>query len=58
MKVFLTGGAGFIGSNMAQMLLNKGFEVISIDNFDDFYDRSIKEENLAELNKSSKFKNI
>ena len=32
-KIFLTGVAGFIGSNLLEVLLEKGYEVIGIDNF-------------------------
>jgi nucleoside-diphosphate-sugar epimerase len=45
-KVFLTGCAGFIGSHTSEMLLNKGYQVIGIDNFDAYYSRALKEENL------------
>ena len=47
MKTFLiTGGAGFIGSTLAERLLNENNRVIVIDNFCDFYDPSIKEKNI------------
>jgi UDP-glucuronate 4-epimerase len=36
MKVLLTGAAGFIGSNLAELLLARGDEVCAIDNFNDF----------------------
>ena len=42
----ITGAAGFIGSTLSEFLLEKGFRVIGIDNFDSFYDRQIKEDNL------------
>ena len=32
-KVLVTGGAGFIGSNLCETLLLKGFEVVCLDNF-------------------------
>lgn len=47
MRVLLTGSAGFIGSHVAERLLKLGHEVVGIDNFDPFYDRSIKEDNLS-----------
>jgi nucleoside-diphosphate-sugar epimerase len=46
-KILLTGAAGFIGSHVAEYLLNLGHQVFGIDNFDDFYSRSIKEQNIS-----------
>lgn len=37
MKVVITGAAGFIGSNLTELLLSKGHEVVGVDNFDDYY---------------------
>ncbi|MEM9821556.1 MAG: GDP-mannose 4,6-dehydratase [Bacteroidota bacterium] len=45
----ITGGAGFIGSSLATQLLQDNHRVTVIDNFDPFYDRLIKQRNLAEL---------
>jgi UDP-glucuronate 4-epimerase len=47
--VFITGAAGFIGSHVSEALLARGNRVFGIDNFDPFYDRRIKEGNLAPL---------
>jgi len=45
--VLITGGAGFIGSHLVDRLLADGFRVTVVDNFDPFYDPSLKEANLA-----------
>jgi UDP-glucuronate 4-epimerase len=47
MKIIVTGAAGFIGSHLTDHLLDRGDSVIGIDNFDPFYDKSIKENNLV-----------
>ena len=47
MKVLLTGGAGFIGSNFVDLLLAEGHSVSIFDDFNDFYDPAIKRANVA-----------
>ncbi|MCG0275501.1 MAG: GDP-mannose 4,6-dehydratase [Thermosediminibacteraceae bacterium] len=42
----ITGGAGFIGSHLIDRLLAEGWKVTNVDNFDNFYDRAIKEKNI------------
>ena len=42
MKILVTGGAGFIGSALAQRLVRAGHEVVVIDNFNDYYEVSLK----------------
>ena len=49
MRVLVTGAAGFIGSNLCELLLSRGDEVVGIDNFDPYYAPDIKRANLAEL---------
>jgi len=48
MTYLITGGSGFIGSHLVEHLLKNGHSVISIDNFDDFYDYRIKVRNTLE----------
>src|SRR5512139_185735 len=48
MKILVTGAAGFIGSHVAQRLLQRGDEVIGLDNFAPNYPRARKEANLKE----------
>lgn len=59
-KILVTGGAGFIGSSLINKLLDLGFFVINIDNFDPFYSKEIKEANLQEFknNKNYRFSEI
>ena len=46
-KVIITGGAGFIGSHIAELLLKKGYRVVIIDNFE-----TGRLDNISKLNKS------
>ncbi|MDX2037680.1 MAG: GDP-mannose 4,6-dehydratase [Isosphaeraceae bacterium] len=47
MLILVTGGAGFIGSHLVDRLLERGDEVVALDNFDPFYDEPTKRANLA-----------
>ena len=47
MKVLVTGSAGFIGSALSIRLLDRGDEVVGIDNHNDYYDPALKEARLA-----------
>jgi len=51
-KVLVTGGAGFIGSNVAAGLLARGDDVVIVDEMNDYYDVNIKESNLRLLQES------
>jgi len=48
-KVLVTGGAGFIGSHVAEFLLERGDDVVIVDEINDYYDPTIKEGNLTVL---------
>ena len=47
MKVLVTGSAGFIGSALSIRLLERGDQVVGIDNHNDYYDPALKEDRLA-----------
>ncbi len=47
MRILVTGGAGFIGSHLAEKLLAAGHDVVILDDFNDFYDPQIKHANIA-----------
>ena len=49
MRVLVTGAAGFIGSWVSEALLGRGDEVVGVDDFNSFYDPSIKEANVREV---------
>ena len=55
MKVLVTGAAGFIGFHTARALLDRGDEVIGLDNLNPYYDVTLKEARLAELEPRNRF---
>ncbi len=57
-NILVTGAAGFIGSHAAEALIARGYRVIGVDNFCDFYDRSWKEMNLRSIAASSGGKSL
>jgi len=58
LKILITGGAGFIGSHLTDMLLKMGNEVRILDNFDSFYDPEEKKRNISHNLKNNNFKLI
>lgn len=55
MIILITGCAGFIGSNLTKALLKRGDRVIGLDNFDDYYPRSVKEKNISNFVNDTSF---
>lgn len=53
--ILITGGAGFIGSHVAKRLIEQGREVVIVDNFNDYYDPSLKEARVGTLLKDLPF---
>ena len=57
MKILVTGMAGFIGFHVARKLLERGDMVVGIDNINDYYDVSLKQARLAELERMARATN-
>ena len=55
MKILLTGGAGFIGSHLAERLLERGETVVILDDFNSFYDPEIKMKNVQRIREKGEF---
>ncbi|BAW79924.1 NAD-dependent epimerase/dehydratase [Candidatus Nitrosoglobus terrae] len=55
MKIMVTGSAGFIGAALTKKLLNRGDEVIGVDNLNDYYDVNLKIARLAQFQKHPAF---
>lgn len=55
MKVIVTGAAGFIGFHVSKRLLEMKYDVVGIDNMNNYYDPKLKEARLGILQKYSKF---
>ena len=53
-KVLITGAAGFIGFHSSQRLIEEGYEVIGIDNFNNYYDVKLKKARIECIEKSKK----
>ncbi len=55
-KILVTGSAGFIGFHLCKKLLDNGREVIGLDNINDYYDVTLKESRLKQIEKRKNFK--
>lgn len=55
MRILVTGAAGFIGFHVSLKLLERGDDVVGIDNLNDYYDPTLKESRLAVLAKMKRF---
>ena len=58
MRVLVTGTAGFIGFHLCLRLIKEGFNVLGIDNLNDYYDKNLKEARLKELYKAEQKYNV
>lgn len=56
MKILITGAAGFIGFHLSKKLLGESYQVIGIDNLNEYYDISLKQSRLEILDKYNNFK--
>jgi len=54
--ILVTGGAGFIGSHLAKKLIDKGYSVVIVDNFNKYYDPRLKENRIKNILKGLSFK--
>ncbi len=54
-KILITGAAGFIGAHLAKQLIERGEEVVGLDNINDYYDPQLKEDRMAALAEGEHF---
>ena len=54
-KILVTGSAGFIGFHLSKSLLDDGYEVLGIDNLNDYYDPKLKHARLDQLTPYNNF---
>jgi UDP-glucuronate 4-epimerase len=58
MKILVTGAAGFIGSTLSTRLLERGDDIIGVDNLNDYYDVTLKQARLDRLKKYPNFRDV
>ena len=56
MRILVTGGAGFIGSHVAERLIEAGHAVTILDDLNDFYPPALKRDNLGEIARRGPFR--
>ena len=56
MKILVTGAAGFIGMHVTRRLLERGDEIVGIDNLNDYYDPRLKQARLDTLQPYANFR--
>ena len=54
-QILVTGAAGFVGANVAKVLINQGYDVVGVDSINDYYDPALKHHRLAQLNEFPRF---
>ena len=55
MKILVTGAAGFIGFHTSKRLLDSGYDVVGLDNINDYYDVNLKKNRLKILQNYDRF---
>ncbi|HAI69334.1 MAG TPA: capsular biosynthesis protein CpsI [Gammaproteobacteria bacterium] len=58
MTILITGAAGFIGAQLSKRLLEQGFDIVGIDNLNDYYDINLKKARLRQLENQPHFRFI
>ena len=56
MNILIAGGAGFIGSHLAKSLLEKGYSVVIVDNFNEYYNSQLKRDRISKILNGLDFK--